>query len=156
MLNLLQEKNKTYSTPKPILLKIAPDLTDEQLDDILDIIKDTDIEGVISTNTTISRAGLKTSSERIKEIGNGGLSGAPLKTRATEVISYLSKQMHPNKIIIGVGGICSAEDAIEKLEAGASLVQVYSGLVYAGPTLVKEINQAIAAKYAKGEVASVN
>ncbi len=153
LLKLLQDKNNNYPNRKPILLKIAPDLTDEQLDDILDIIKETDIEGVISTNTTISRAGLKTSDERIKEIGNGGLSGAPLKARATEVIRYLSQRMHPGKIIIGVGGIGSAADAIEKLEAGASLVQVYSGLVYAGPTLVKEINQAIAKKYKTQKIA---
>lgn len=154
LLNLLQEKNRQYAKPKPILLKIAPDLTNEQLDDILDIIKTTDIEGVISTNTTISREGLKTSTQRIQEIGNGGLSGAPLRARATEVIKYLSQRMHPNKIIIGVGGICSAADAIEKIEAGASLVQVYSGLVYAGPKLIKEINQAIAKKYSKQEVAA--
>lgn len=155
LLNLLQNKNKTYTSKKPILLKIAPDLTDEQLDDILDIIKETDIEGVIATNTTISRAGLQASDQRIEEIGNGGLSGAPLKARATEVIRYLSQRMPSDKIIIGVGGICSAEDAIEKIEAGASLVQVYSGLVYAGPTLVKDINKAIAAKYAKMQPSSV-
>jgi len=154
LLKLLQTKNSKYPKRKPILLKIAPDLTDEQLDDILDIVKETDIEGIISTNTTISRAGLKTSNERIKEIGNGGLSGAPLKARATEVIRYLSQRMHPGKIIIGVGGIGSAADAIEKLDAGASLIQVYSGLVYAGPTLVKEINQAIAEKYAAKEIAT--
>ena len=154
LLHLLQEKNNTYPARKPILLKIAPDLTDEQLDDILDIVKDTDIEGVISTNTTISREGLKTSDARIKEIGNGGLSGAPLKDRATEVIRYLSVRMHPDKIIIGVGGICSAADALEKLEAGAHLIQVYSGLVYAGPTLIKDINKAIAAKFTQHKTAS--
>ncbi len=145
LLRGLQERNDTYTKRKPILLKIAPDLTNEQLDDILDIVKDTDIQGVISTNTTIDRSGLKTSDKEIEQIGNGGLSGAPLKDRSTAVIKYLADRIDKHKIIIGVGGITSGQDAIEKLEAGASLVQVYSGLVYAGPTLVKEINQAIAA-----------
>ena len=145
LLKGLQERNNSFEKRKPILLKIAPDLTNEQLDDILDIVKDTDIEGVISTNTTISRAGLQTSDAEIDKIGNGGLSGAPLKARATEVIKYLADRMDKQKIIIGVGGITSGKDALEKLEAGASLVQVYSGLVYAGPTLVKEINKAIVA-----------
>ena len=145
LLRGLQKRNDTYTKRKPILLKIAPDLTNEQLDDILDIVKDTDIQGVISTNTTIDRSGLKTSDKEIEQIGNGGLSGAPLKDRSTAVIKYLADRIDKHKIIIGVGGITSGQDAIEKLEAGASLVQVYSGLVYAGPTLVKEINQAIAA-----------
>lgn len=145
LLKGLQQRNDSYDKRKPILLKIAPDLTDEQLDDILDIVQETDIEGVISTNTTIYRSGLKTSDAEIEKIGNGGLSGAPLKARSTEVIKYLADRMDKRKIIIGVGGITSGQDAIEKLEAGASLVQVYSGLVYAGPTLVREINQAIVA-----------
>ncbi len=149
LLKGLQARNNTFDQRKPILLKIAPDLTNEQLDDILDIVKDTDIEGLISTNTTISRAGLKTSDEEIARIGNGGLSGAPLKKRSTEVIKYLADRMEKHKIIIGVGGITSGQDALEKLEAGASLLQVYSGLVYAGPTLVKEINQAIVAQTKK-------
>ncbi len=148
----LQERNNTFDKRKPILLKIAPDLTNEQLDDILDIVKDTNIEGVISTNTTISRSGLKTSDQEIERIGNGGLSGAPLKERSTEVIKYLADRMDKQKIIIGVGGITSGKDAIEKLEAGASLVQVYSGLVYAGPTLIKEINQAIVAHSEEAQV----
>ena len=109
-------------------------------------MKVTDIEGVIATNTTISRSNLKASEDRIAKIGNGGLSGAPLKARSTEVIKYLADRIEKDKIIIGVGGISSAADAIEKLNAGASLLQVYSGLVYAGPGLVKEINKAIVAQ----------
>ncbi len=143
LLKTLQSKNSTYAKRKPILLKIAPDLTNEQLDDILDIVKETDIEGLIGTNTTIARDGLQTPATKISKIGNGGLSGAPLRVRSTEVIKYLADRMDKQKIIIGVGGISSAADAIEKLDAGASLVQVYSGLIYAGPTLIKDINKAL-------------
>lgn len=146
LLSLLQEKNKAKAQPKPILLKIAPDLTDGQLDDILEIVKTTKIDGVIATNTTISRAGLNTSENRIKEIGNGGLSGKPVKERSTEVIRYLFDKSGGQLKIIGVGGICSAADAIEKLRAGACLVQVYSGMVYEGPSLIKKINQAVLAE----------
>lgn len=139
----LMEINKAKPGQKPILLKIAPDLTDSQLDDIIDIVADTQIDGVIATNTTISRDALKTSKERIKEIGNGGLSGKPVRSRSTEVISYLHKKSNGAFPIIGVGGIDGPEAAKEKLEAGASLVQVYSGFVYQGPTLIKRINQAL-------------
>lgn len=143
LLSELQVKNQQKSTPKPILLKIAPDLTNEQLDDIIDIVADTKIDGVIATNTTIDRGNLKTSTAAIAEIGNGGLSGKPARKRATEVIRYLHEKSNKSITIIGVGGIASAEDAIEKLNAGASLVQVYSGLVYEGPGLVKRINKGI-------------
>jgi len=143
LLNLLQEKNKAKEQPKPILLKIAPDLTDSQLDDILEIVSTTKIEGVIATNTTIARAPLTTSEARIKNIGAGGLSGAPLGKRATAVIQYLTNKSQGKLFIIGVGGINSAADALEKLNAGASLVQVYSGMVYQGPGLVKNINKAL-------------
>lgn len=143
LLSTLQQLNQAKSKPKPILLKIAPDLTNSQLDDILEIVKDTKIDGVIATNTTISRAPLSASESTIAAIGAGGLSGRPVKERSTEVIRYLSKKSNGTLTIIGVGGIDNAAAAIEKLEAGASLVQVYSGLIYAGPTLVKEINQAI-------------
>jgi len=143
LLSELQVKNQQKSTPKPILLKIAPDLTNEQLDDIIDIVADTKIDGVIATNTTIERSNLKTSNSDIEAIGNGGLSGKPARKRATEVIRYLHEKSNGNITIIGVGGIASAEDALEKLNAGASLVQVYSGLVYEGPGLVKRINQGI-------------
>jgi dihydroorotate dehydrogenase len=125
--------------PKPVLLKIAPDLTLTQLDDIVDILKETGTDGVIATNTTISREGLTTSKEAVQEIGSGGLSGKPLRERSTEVIAYLRAKMGAGYPIIGVGGIMSAEDAVEKLKAGADLVQIYTGFVYEGPGFVKRI-----------------
>ncbi|HRI59108.1 MAG TPA: quinone-dependent dihydroorotate dehydrogenase [Saprospiraceae bacterium] len=139
LLNLLQEKNKTQKVPKPILLKIAPDLTDSQLDDIADIVRATGLAGVIATNTTISRDNLKTPEAEIAAIGAGGLSGVPVRTRATIVIRYLREKLGKETVIIGVGGIDSAASAREKLDAGADLVQVYTGLVYEGPGLVKGI-----------------
>lgn len=126
---------------KPILLKIAPDLTDEQLLDIIEIVKDTEIDGVIATNTTISRENLK--SDLVSTEEKGGLSGKPLTNRSTEVIRFLAKKSGKAFPIIGVGGIHTAEDAIEKLEAGADLVQLYTGFIYEGPSLVKKINKAI-------------
>ncbi len=143
LLNTLQAENNQKESRKPILLKIAPDLTNEQLDDIVDIVKDSEIDGVIATNTTISREGLKTDKNRIEEIGAGGLSGKAVRARATEVIRYLSQKSNAAFPIIGVGGINTAEDAIEKLEAGATLVQVYSGFIYEGPAMIKKINQGI-------------
>ena len=143
LLNKLQELNHQKPAPKPILLKIAPDLTDSQLDDIIEIVADTKIEGVIATNTTISRADLKTSEAEIKKIGNGGLSGAPVRDRSTEVIRYLHTKSNAAFPIVGVGGIDSPAAAIEKIEAGATLIQVYSGMVYYGPKLVRDINKAI-------------
>jgi dihydroorotate dehydrogenase len=143
LLSLLQELNQQKPQPKPILLKIAPDLTDTQLDDIIEIVADTKIDGVIATNTTISRAGLKESDASIKAIGNGGLSGQPLTNRSTEVIRYLYQKSNKKMTIIGVGGIASAREAQEKLAAGAALVQVYSGLIYEGPTLIRKINKAL-------------
>jgi len=139
LLNRLQDLNQTKPNPKPILLKIAPDLTDSQLDDIVEIMASTGIAGLIATNTTISREGLQESSEKIQQIANGGLSGQPLKSRATEVIRYLSEQSGGAFPIIAVGGIASGKDAQEKLNAGASLVQIYTGLIYEGPALVKRI-----------------
>ncbi len=143
LLNRLKELNKSQSSEKPILLKIAPDLTNNQLDDIVAIVQDTKIDGLIATNTTISRAGLKTGQTTLEEIGNGGLSGKPLTSQATEVIRYLHQQSNGSFPIIGVGGIHSAQDALDKLEAGASLVQVYTGFIYEGPVLIKRINQQI-------------
>lgn len=139
LLQTLQNENNKKSKAKPILLKIAPDLTDDQLLDIIDIVNETKIAGVIATNTTISRDGLQ--SENKTE--TGGLSGKPLTKRATEVIRFLSKKSNKAFPIIGVGGIHSAEDALEKLEAGASLVQLYTGFIYEGPKLVTDINKAI-------------
>lgn len=143
LLNTLQKRKKEKNAQQPILLKIAPDLSLEQLDDIVEIVEETQIDGVIATNTTISREGLKTSKDRIEEIGAGGLSGASVRNRSTEVIRYLKEKSHGAFPIIGVGGILTAEDAIEKLEAGASLVQVYTGFIYEGPAMIKKINQGI-------------
>lgn len=139
LLQTLQNRNHSKSNPKPILLKIAPDLSNDQLLDIIDIVKTTQIAGVIATNTTIAREGLQ--SENQKE--SGGLSGKPLRKRSTEVIRFLSENSQQAFPIIGVGGIHSPEDAIEKLNAGAALVQIYSGFIYEGPAFVKKINQAI-------------
>ena len=143
LLKRLQELNSQKDKRKPILLKIAPDLTNKQLDDIILIVSKTNIDGVIATNTTIDRSGLKTTKIRLESIGNGGLSGKPVKERSTEMIKYLSEKSNKAFPIIGVGGIHSAEDAIEKLEAGAALLQVYTGFIYEGPALVKRINKAI-------------
>ena len=139
LLQVLQNLNSKKQIPKPILLKIAPDLTDEQLLDIIEIVNETKIAGVIATNTTLSREGLQ--SENKAEMG--GLSGKPLTKRSTEVIRFLSEKSNKSFPIIGVGGIHSAADAIEKLEAGASLVQLYTGFIYEGPALVKAINKKI-------------
>jgi dihydroorotate dehydrogenase len=143
LLHHLMYENNLKNKPKPILLKIAPDLTNTQLDDIIEIVKETSIAGVIATNTTISRENLKTKKEIVDEIGMGGLSGKPLNQRSTEVIKYLSEKSNKAFPIIGVGGIHDAKDAIEKIQAGASLVQIYTGFIYKGPKLVKEINQEI-------------
>jgi len=139
LLQTLQNKNQLKVKAKPIFLKIAPDLTEEQLLDIIDIVKSTGIAGVIATNTTISREGLQSENK----VETGGLSGKPLTKRATEVIRFLSEKSNKAFPIIGVGGIHTAEDAIEKLEAGACLVQLYTGFIYEGPALVKAINKKI-------------
>ncbi len=142
LLIALQNNKKQIIKNKPILLKIAPDLTDEQLLDIIDIVNQTKISGIIATNTTISRENLL--SENKSE--PGGLSGKPLTNRSTEVIRFLSEKSNKSFPIIGVGGIHTKEDAIEKLEAGASLVQLYTGFIYEGPALVKAINKKILGK----------
>ena len=139
LLQTIQNKNLAKPKQKPIVLKIAPDLTDEQLLDIIEIVNETKIAGVIATNTTLSREGLQ--SDNKSEMG--GLSGKPLTNRATEVIRFLSEKSNKSFPIIGVGGIHSAQDAIEKLDAGASLVQLYTGFIYEGPALVKAINKEI-------------
>jgi dihydroorotate dehydrogenase len=131
---------------KPILLKIAPDLTDAQLDDVCSVVKESGIAGVIATNTTISRETLTTPQAEVDAMGMGGVSGAPVRMRSTAVVRYLRDRLPRPLVIIGVGGIDSAEAALEKLDAGADLVQVYTGLIYEGPALVKRINQAFAAR----------
>lgn len=149
LLIALKRENQVYAqnkqvVEKPILLKIAPDLTDEQLLDIIQIVEDTRIDGIIATNTTIARENLKSDCVLVEE--KGGLSGKPLTNRSTEVIRFLSEKSNKAFPIIGVGGIHSAEDAIEKLEAGADLIQLWTGFVYEGPALVNQINKAILAK----------
>jgi len=146
LLNILQHLqtiNLIKQNPKPILLKIAPDLSNSQLDDIIEIVEETKIAGLIATNTTIERNGLQ--SENKNE--TGGLSGQPLKSRSTDVIKYLKANAKTSFPIIGVGGIHSAEDAIEKINAGADLVQLYTGFVYEGPQLVKDIKKAYLKTY---------
>jgi dihydroorotate dehydrogenase len=146
LLQTLMDERMKINSSKPIFLKIAPDLTDSQLDDIVDIVHDTKIAGVIATNTTIERGNLLTSDSKIESIGAGGVSGKPLAQRSTQVIIYLFQKSSGSFPIIGVGGIYSGEDAVEKLMAGASLVQVYSGFIYEGPALVKRINKAVLKK----------
>lgn len=136
----LEGKNLAgVSAEKPILLKIAPDLTNHQLDDIIEIVENVKLEGVIATNTTIDRINLKSDQSLVSE--TGGLSGAPLRNRSTEVIKYLKEHQKSPFIIIGVGGIHSAGAAIEKIEAGADLIQLYTGFVYEGPKLISEIHR---------------
>ena len=137
ILNTLQQRNNKNQITRPILLKIAPDLTNSQLDDIIEIVMETKIAGVIATNTTISRDDLLSSVNLKKE--SGGLSGKPLTMRSTEVIRYLSKHSNKSFVIVGVGGIHSPEDALEKIQAGASLIQIYTGFIYEGPGLIKRI-----------------
>ncbi len=143
LLKGLMEKNNKKLNPKPILLKIAPDLSNTQLDDIITIVAETKIAGIIATNTTIERSGLKTTATAVTALGNGGLSGRPLAKRSTEVIRYLADKSKKAFPIIGVGGIMSSEDALEKLDAGASLIQLYTGFIYEGPALIKRINKAL-------------
>lgn len=144
LLSILKKRNDLKDQPKPILLKIAPDLTEDQLLDIISIIDEVKIDGVIASNTTLSRANLKSKETLTKEAG--GLSGKPVKNRSTEVIRFLNKKSNNSFPIIGVGGIHTPEDAIEKLEAGASLVQLYTGFIYEGPAAVRNINRAILKK----------
>lgn len=143
LLNTLQQANHQKPNRKPILLKIAPDLSDEQLNDIIDIVRESKIDGVIATNTTIARAPLVTSKNEVDAIGAGGLSGKPVAQRSTEVIRYLKEKSRNAFPIIGVGGIHSAQDAIDKLNAGADLVQIYTGFIYEGPGLVRKICEGI-------------
>jgi dihydroorotate dehydrogenase len=130
---------------KPLLLKIAPDLTDGQLDDIVAIARELPLDGLIATNTTIGRDGLKTNREAVENMGAGGLSGKPIREHSTRVIAYLRKNLGPDFPIIGVGGIFTAADAREKLDAGATLLQVYTGFVYEGPGMVKRICKCLSA-----------
>lgn len=139
ILNSLQDINNSHTTTKPILLKIAPDLTNEQIDDVISVVQETKTQGIIATNTTIARAPLSYTQAEIDAYGMGGLSGAPLTTRSTEVVKYI--KTHSNIPVIGVGGIMTAQDALDKLNAGADLIQLYSGFIYAGPQLIRDTNE---------------
>lgn len=149
LLTKLKNINKELGKERPILLKIGPDRSNQQLDEVIEVVAASGIDGVIATNTATDRSSLTTSKEKLAEIGNGGLSGKPLKDRSTEVIRYLAQNSNKSFPIIGVGGIHSVEDALEKLEAGADLLQVYTGFIYEGPKLVKKINQAILSRSLK-------
>lgn len=143
LLNAVQKINHSKPIKKPVLLKIAPDLNKGQLDEVIEIVFETGIDGIIATNTSTLRNDLSTPAERVEEIGNGGLSGKPLRDTSTQVIKYLYEKSEGKIPIIGVGGIMTAEDALEKLRAGASLVQVYTGFVYSGPAIARKINKAL-------------
>jgi dihydroorotate dehydrogenase len=139
---LLKERSKQQQV-KPILLKISPDLNFSQLDEVIEIVTNLNIDGFVATNTTTGRYGLTTDATIVEKIGNGGMSGKPLRDRSTEIIRYISQKTGGKIPIIGVGGILSPADAIEKLNAGASLIQLYTGFIYEGPMLAKRINKAI-------------
>jgi dihydroorotate dehydrogenase len=146
LLLALQEQNNKMPKPKPLLLKIAPDLNNDQLNDIIEIAQEAKLSGIIATNTTISRDGLHASAQKVQEIGAGGLSGKPLTQRSTEIIRYLRQHLPQTIKLIGVGGIMTAEDALEKLDAGADLVQLYTGFIYEGPSLISQINKKLLAR----------
>lgn len=143
LLKSLHSENKKHNKPKPILLKISPDLSSPQIDDTLDIIAQTGTHGIVAVNTTTSRNDLHCPQKRIEQIGNGGLSGKPLKNRSTRIIRYIAEKTEGKLPIVAVGGIMSVEDAIEKIDAGASLIQLYTGFIYSGPALVRRINRAL-------------
>jgi dihydroorotate dehydrogenase len=143
ILAAVNEANLTYERPRPILLKIAPDLTNGQLDDIIAIVQETKIAGVIATNTTIDRKSLRTSAAQVEAMGAGGLSGKLLNSRSNEVIHYLTTKSGNAFPVIGVGGVFSVADAKAKLAAGASLVQVYTGMIYEGPGMVKRLKKGL-------------
>ncbi|OEK08885.1 dihydroorotate dehydrogenase (quinone) [Flavivirga aquatica] len=146
LINTVQKANKTFEKQKPILLKIAPDLNDNQLDEIIELVNKTKLDGVIASNTSTDRKDLKASKALLDSIGNGGLSGQPIKEKSTRVIKYLSDKSNKAFPIIGVGGVHSAKDALDKIDAGADLVQIYTGFIYEGPSLIKSINKALLKK----------
>tara|TARA_B110000116_G_C16701382_1_gene519964 strand:- start:123 stop:1166 length:1044 start_codon:yes stop_codon:yes gene_type:complete len=143
LINAVQSLNTNFKETKPILLKIAPDLNNTQLDEIIELVKATKIEGVIASNTSVSRENLNADASTLESIGNGGVSGQPITIKSTQVIKYLSDNSQKAFPIIGVGGIHSEKDALDKLNAGADLVQIYTGFIYEGPGLVKRINKAV-------------
>jgi dihydroorotate dehydrogenase len=143
LISSVQKLNNKETVQKPILLKIAPDLNNQQLDEIIELVAETKIDGVIASNTSTNREGLKVSDAQLDTIGNGGLSGKPVAYKSTKVIQYLADTSNKSFPIIGVGGIHSAEDALDKIKAGADLVQIYTGFIYEGPSLIKKINKKI-------------
>ncbi|MCK5402387.1 MAG: quinone-dependent dihydroorotate dehydrogenase [Flavobacteriaceae bacterium] len=143
LISEVQHANNGFDVKKPMLLKIAPDLNTIQLDEIIELVANTKIDGIIATNTSVTREGLITSQERLEAIGNGGLSGQPIKDRSTQIIKYLSTKSNKAFPIIGVGGIHSVNDALEKIDAGADLIQLYTGFIYEGPKIIKSINKAL-------------
>ena len=143
LLKTIKDLSLKKPVVKPVLLKIAPDLSPGQLDDVIEILKTTRTDGVIATNTTISREGLETEKKELDDIGTGGLSGKPLAKRSTEIIRKLRAALGKDFPIIGVGGIMTPADAVEKLQAGADLIQVYTGFIYEGPEFIKRINKEI-------------
>lgn len=147
LISSIQSINNTKSSPKPILIKISPDLDFKSLDEILVLVKKYNISGIVATNSTNKRSGLKTNFSKVDNIGPGGLTGSPIKEMSTNMIKYIYQKSSGSIPIIAVGGIMSAEDAIEKIEAGASLIQLYTGFIYEGPLIVKRINKAILEKY---------
>ncbi len=146
ILDAIQKINKVKTHPKPVLLKVSPDLNNKQLDEVIEIVKQTGIDGVVATNTTITRHTIRREKQKAEQAGNGGLSGLPIRDRSTEVIRYLAEKSGKAFPIIGVGGIFTPEDALEKLDAGADLVQVYTGFIYEGPGIARKINKAILAR----------
>ena len=142
----LADIRSSMAKKKPILVKISPDLNFQQIDDVLELISQTGMDGIVATNTTIKRENLATEARVVEQIGNGGLSGKPLRQRSTEIIKYISEKTNGKLTIIGTGGIMSPEDAIEKIRAGASLIQIYTGFIYEGPCIVKKINKALSEK----------
>ncbi|HET7899261.1 MAG TPA: quinone-dependent dihydroorotate dehydrogenase, partial [Flavisolibacter sp.] len=144
ILTYLQTLNRTFTVQRPILLKIAPDLTWEQIDDVIDLAKEINLDGLVATNTTISREGLTTDTKEVAAIGAGGLSGKPLKEKSTEVVQYIHQKTGGQIPLIGSGGIFTAADASDKLKAGASLIEVWTGFIYEGPGIVKSICRGLA------------
>lgn len=148
ILGRIQQINNAKPKRKPVLLKVSPDLNYQQLDEVIEIIEKTGIDGVVATNTTITRQSIQQDSITAEKAGKGGLSGQPIGSRSTEVIRYLAQKSGKAFPIIGVGGIMSPEDAWEKIEAGADLVQIYTGFIYEGPSIVRRINKFLLRKAA--------
>ena len=147
LISSVQLINQSKVLPKPVLIKISPDLNNSELDSIIELVKKYKIYGIVATNSTNKRVNLKTKENLVRKIGPGGLTGQPIKNKSTDVIKYIHQKSSGTIPIIGVGGINSVEDAIEKIDAGASLIQLYTGFIYEGPLLVKKINQEILKRY---------